>query len=50
MLMKIDAQIMKKYDGWEEKSYHQIKILEGDDFESKLELLFTDYDAGDILD
>ena len=30
--MKIDPQIMQKYDGWEEKSYKQIKILEGDDF------------------
>ena len=30
--MKIDHQIVQKYDGWEEKSYKQIQILEGDDF------------------
>ncbi len=31
-LMKIENQTLQKYDSWEEKSYEQIKILEGDNF------------------
>lgn len=31
-LMKIDPEILHKYDMWEQKSYEHIKILEGDDF------------------
>lgn len=30
--MKIDPQVLHKYDSWEEKSYEQIKILEGNNF------------------
>jgi hypothetical protein len=41
-LMKVDAKIMEKYGDWEEKSYEQIKVLEGDDFEAKIELLFSE--------
>lgn len=48
--MKIDEQSLEKYDRWEDKSYQQIKILEGDDFNEKLQLLFADDDAGDVLD
>jgi uncharacterized protein with von Willebrand factor type A (vWA) domain len=40
-LMKMDAKIMEKYDDWEEKSYEQLKVLEGNDFEAKVELLFA---------
>ena len=44
-LMNIDPNIMEKYDIWEGKSYNQIKILEGDDFEAKLQLLFLENSA-----
>jgi hypothetical protein len=30
--MKIDDKIIDKYDKWEEKSYREIQILEGEDF------------------
>ena len=49
--MKIESQTLEKYDEWEEKSYHHIKILEGTDFESKLHLLFAETtDSMDVLD
>lgn len=31
-LMKIDSNVLQKYDSWEEKSYKEIKILEGENF------------------
>ena len=40
--MHIDSNILEKYENWESKSYNQIKILEGDDFQAKLQLLFLD--------
>ena len=50
-LLKINEKTMKKYKNWEEKSYEKIQLLEGDDFQAKLALLFTDEeDAGEILD
>ena len=49
-LMNIDPQILEKYDIWEGKSYNQIKILEGENFEEKLKLLFLDLNDADSED
>lgn len=49
--MKIENQTLQKYDSWEEKSYEQIKILEGDNFQAKLHLIFSQTgEDGDVLD
>lgn len=51
-LMQIEPSILEKYDFWESKSFNQIKILEGDDFEAKLQLLFIDSlgESEDVID
>lgn len=41
-LMTINPQLMQKYMIWEDKSYEEIKILEGCDFEAKLQLMFAE--------
>lgn len=41
---------MEKYMKWEDLSFEEIKILEGSDFEAKLQLLYACNQSVDVIE